>query len=127
MTKTELREALDRNAHRIIEQHRIIAQAQAHLVTLEAQRDALRAEVPVAKPRIDTLQPGATVQLLFHGRYGDFMTQTFVGISGTGDDRRATFHDDTTGDWDAYRYEGGWAYGTSAERLQLIAVEGVEL
>jgi hypothetical protein len=50
----------------------------------------------------------------------------FLGIDGEGDDRRAVFAQFDCGGntfgWSAYRYNGGWAYGSSAERLSLVAV-----
>lgn len=71
--------------------------------------------------RIDRLQPGAQVTLRFHGSMGNETHDeraTFQGIVGEGDDRLAQFDG-----WEAYRYRGHWAYGTSADRLSLISVE----
>lgn len=81
------------------------------------------------KPRIDTLTPGDTVRLLYAGSatFGNGPHEgeaVFLGISGAGDARRATFRD-TTGrqiTWEAYRYNGHWAYGSSAEPLRLLEV-----
>jgi hypothetical protein len=85
--------------------------------------------------RIDQLQPGTEVTLRFHGSLGN-VTQdepaVFGGITGEGDERRAHFTsveknaDDVaeTYEWEAYRYSGRWAYGTSADRLQLVEVKG---
>ena len=78
--------------------------------------------------RIDQLTPGTKVTLGF--TYGEEPAQ-FVGITGTGEARRAMFisHFDTPLDgalsmrWEAYRFEGHWAYGTSAEPLRLLAIE----
>lgn len=74
-------------------------------------------------PRIDTLKAGSTVELVF--RYG-VERAVFLGITGTGDDRRARFLqlnvDGEPYEWEAYRYNGRWAYGTSADRLTLYAV-----
>jgi hypothetical protein len=125
MTKTELRDALAYNDRRRTAQYRIIEDAQRKLAELDAERATLEATVPVAKPRLDTLPAGTRVTLALHGWAGsvEYMTQTFVGITGAGDERRATFNDEMTGDWDAYRYEGGWAYGSSAQRLQLLEVQ----
>jgi hypothetical protein len=74
--------------------------------------------------RIDSLKPGTKVVLQF-GRefqFGDAEQEeaTFLGIEGTGDDRRAKFRQDF--DWEAYRYNGRWAYGTSAESLRLVRI-----
>lgn len=80
------------------------------------------------RPRIDRLTPGTPVTLLFTGedRIGSAL---FLGITGDGDKRHAHFvSTSTTGDlgvartytWEAYRYRGAWAYGTSADRLTLV-------
>lgn len=87
----------------------------------------LKKEVKMAnKIRIDQLQAGQEVTLKFHGSksignepYEE--THTFLGIVGEKDDRRAVFSDGST-QWEAYRYNGGWAYGSSAERLSLVSV-----
>lgn len=72
--------------------------------------------------RIDSLKAGDKVRLEFCGSrslgnapYVDDCV--FEGITGAGDDRRAIF-----GDWEAYRFRGGWAYGSSAEPLRLLEV-----
>ncbi len=84
-------------------------------------------DVPKAapRPRIDTLTVGTKVRLDFGGDYEE--EATFMGITGTGDDRRATFesvdedrHDVYT--WQAYRYNRRWAFGTSAQTLSLVKV-----
>jgi hypothetical protein len=78
--------------------------------------------------RIDNLTPGTTVTLRFNGPKSlgnapweeEFL---FLGIEGSGDDRHARFtSDDLSGAWEAYRYNGHWAYGSSAERLSLIGI-----
>lgn len=70
--------------------------------------------------RIDSLQPNETVTLQFHGSksLGNepyLLEATFEGIIGTGEERRAQFDE-----VEAYRYNGHWAYGTSAEKLSLV-------
>lgn len=79
--------------------------------------------------RIDSLTPDTEVTLRFHHRGNSYdEAATFLGISGEGDDRRARFRSaDTetltagrTYEWEAYRYNGHWAYGTSADRLSLV-------
>jgi hypothetical protein len=80
--------------------------------------------------RIDKLKSGTQVTLKFHGSksLGNdpyIEDAIFVGIYGVGDDRRARFMSanatiGNTGGWDAYRFNGHWAYGTSAERLSLV-------
>lgn len=87
--------------------------------------------------RIDSLTPGTRVRLKFcaeyQGKGGEHEDDAvFVKLEGTGDDRRATFrtYDEQTRErtgrefyeWDAYRFNGRWAYGTSAETLRLVAV-----
>lgn len=80
--------------------------------------------------RIDSLKPGTTVTLKFHGSksLGNdpyIQDAVFLGVYGVGDDRRARFMSVEAkiydpGGWDAYRFNGHWAYGTSAERLTLV-------
>jgi hypothetical protein len=72
--------------------------------------------------RIDSLKAGDKVRLEFCGSRSlgnDGYTDdcVFEGIIGEGDARRAKFDD-----WEAYRYRGGWAYGSSAEPLRLLEV-----
>lgn len=82
--------------------------------------------------RIDSLKPNSRITLQFNGRGGNRTRREpalFLGVTGTGDDRRAKFRsfDDynfRTYEWEAYRFEGFWAYGSSADRLQLISVDG---
>jgi len=92
-------------------------------------------------PRIDSLKLDTKVTLRFHngsgytdrhntqGAYDEQVV--FLGIEGQGDERTARFTEpnfpentDKSWTWEAYRHNGGWAYGSSAERLQLIAVHG---
>ena len=73
--------------------------------------------------RIDSLKTGSRVTVKFHGskNLGNESwtdTVTFYGITGEGDYRVARFDN-----WYAYRYNGRWAYGSSAERLSLVDVE----
>jgi hypothetical protein len=75
--------------------------------------------------RIDRLTPGTNVTLGFdHGTE----PATFIDFADNEGDPRATFEsmDIDTGRtyrWEAYRYNGHWAYGTSADRLRLVGVE----
>lgn len=76
-------------------------------------------------PRIDKLQPGSFVELDFNGKYQEFAV--FLGISGEGDKRYAKFaqpqaRGDQMFEWEAYRFNGGWKFGSSAERLSLVRV-----
>lgn len=78
-----------------------------------------------ASPRIDKLPALAKVLLDFcDGRGED--EAVFVGVVGEGDDRRARFlSTDSEGgayEWEAYRYGGRWAWGTSADRLRVLEV-----
>lgn len=74
--------------------------------------------------RIDSLKPNTPVLLKFtHGTE----EATFLALVGEGDSRRARFIQcsETPGElfeWEAYRYQGHWTYGTSAERLSLVAI-----
>lgn len=43
-----------------------------------------------------------------------------VKVEGEGDDQRATFLDNEIGEWEAYRWNGRWAYGSSCEPLRVI-------
>lgn len=81
---------------------------------------------------IDTLTPGREVNLRFYGSpdignlpYDE--SAVFLGITGSGEERRARFEtvgeDDRLIEWEAYRFEGDWAYGTSAQLLRAIAEE----
>lgn len=77
--------------------------------------------------RIDSLVTGDKVVLEFTGSMGNSGytdTVVFKGIEGEGDKRRATFADvyDASSEWQAYRYNGYWAYGSSADRLRLLEV-----
>lgn len=72
--------------------------------------------------RIDSLKAGDKVRLLFAGSRSlgnDSYEETviFHGIEGEGEKRRAKFDE-----WEAYRFRGGWAYGSSAEKLSLLEV-----
>jgi len=74
--------------------------------------------------RISSLQTGESVTLRFHGskKLGNEThdnAAAFVEIRETGDDAVAVF--DLDGMLvEAYRFNGRWAYGTSAERLSLV-------
>lgn len=73
---------------------------------------------------IDTLTPGEAVRLGFV-EYGS-EPAIFIGIEGEGEERLATFESKDADNghtyrWQAYRYCGHWAYGTSADHLRLVA------
>lgn len=81
----------------------------------------------MGRPMIDKLIPGTITMLRFKGR--TFEYAKFIGITGDGDSRRAEFEQfNPSGEkfrWEAYRYNGGWAYGTGADRLGVEHVYGV--
>jgi hypothetical protein len=91
--------------------------------------------------RIDRLTPGTHVTLMFCNgsqRSERIEPAIFLGIVGEGTDRRAEFVQFTehpftkqaevgetgrgTYIWQAYRYLGTWAYGSSADMLRLVSV-----
>ncbi len=45
----------------------------------------------------------------------------FVGFSGEGEDRRATFRNEDGSTWDAYRFNNRWCVGSSADGAKLYA------
>lgn len=82
--------------------------------------------------RIDKLIPGDLVTLGFCGSDNKVHTEepaVFLGHIGYGVTRRAEFAqvDRDNGnriyEWETYRYNGGWAYGSSAERLRLLSLD----
>lgn len=82
-----------------------------------------------AKPRIDTLVIGQVVTLNFADRYTQNLV--FGGIKGDGDDRRAKFIgvyvEGNAYDFEAYRVNGRWCFGSSAERLYLDEVTDINV
>lgn len=84
----------------------------------------------MSTPRLDKITPGSVVTLQFHEGAGQDSyedTVLFLGVEGSGNERRAKFMSQTGGTatytWEAYRYNGRWAYGTSADRLSVICVD----
>jgi hypothetical protein len=75
---------------------------------------------------IDNLKPGEVVELAFNpGKRNEYCEyHVFLGILDEGEERRAAFagigHRGMY-EWEAYRYEGRWAFGTSADRLSLYS------
>lgn len=75
--------------------------------------------------RFDTVPAHTLVTVRFQQWAGRSYTEQvfFLGIRGEGDDRRAGFvSTDSQGklyDWEAYRSDGRWVYGSSAQRLTL--------
>jgi hypothetical protein len=85
--------------------------------------------------RIDNLKIGTEIVLRFHEGSGYHDERgIFLGIEGTGEDRRARFETDNATpnfgslsgaySWSAYRSTNNkfWAYGSSEQRLQLIEI-----
>lgn len=75
--------------------------------------------------QIAKLTPGAKVVLDFAGKYTE--EAEFVRLTGEGEDRTATFRskshrDGSEYDWDAYRVNNRWVFGSSAQRLSLVAI-----
>lgn len=74
--------------------------------------------------RLDEYNAGETPKLRFYsngsGRSSSYVEDhhTIVSKSGKGEARTITFRDFKNGfEWEAYRYRGRWAYGSSAARL----------
>ena len=76
--------------------------------------------------RISSKNVGTKFHLLFDkntrftGPVQDMEDVLLVKIEGEGDDQRATFKDNEIGEWEAYRYNGRWCYGSSCEPLRVI-------
>jgi hypothetical protein len=78
--------------------------------------------------RIDHLVPGSFVELEINE--ASVEQAMFVRIDGSGEHRHAVFCQiltTTTGaprtyEWEAHRYNGHWAYGTSSQPLRLERV-----
>jgi hypothetical protein len=76
--------------------------------------------------RISPKNIGSTFHLLFDkntrftGPVDDRKDNVLVRIEGEGDDKRAVFNDPEIGEWEAYRWNGRWAYGSSCEPLRVI-------
>ncbi len=86
--------------------------------------DAIGYQCQANVMRIDKLVSGTVAKLKFHGSRGNqgYIEEFyFLGIDGKGDDRTAEFqYIEGEMTWKAYRYNGRWAYGTSADRLSLV-------
>lgn len=79
--------------------------------------------------RIDNLKPG-TIVVLDTG-YDEPERAIFLGIDGEGDEREARFAQFLAGpgpariqEWQAYRFNGRWAYGSGASALKLVDTLG---
>lgn len=113
-------------------------QLAGHLELLEASLKSLKAAIeytaakatpPAAKPaqkRISAKYVGEKLNLAFHGTYDRTVDEhTLIKLEGEGDDARATFRDVSGMEWEAYRYNGRWAYGSGAHRLTVVQEDGV--
>jgi len=74
--------------------------------------------------RISTKNVGEIFELHFHGGMNQDRWDFYrlIKVEGKGDDARATFQDlepNETFEWEAYRFNGHWAYGSSANRLSV--------
>ena len=75
--------------------------------------------------KIDDLEPGTAVLLEMHNRSEATEEHAlFLGVTGEGDSRRAHFSQmlkpGASFDWEAYRFGGRWAYGSSADRMRVV-------
>lgn len=100
-----------------------VALLESSIATLKAWTPAKVAAVEASTPakRISAKYVGETLTLAFYGPY-DRTTEehTLVKFEGAGDDARATFRDVSGMEWEAYRFKGRWAYGSSANRLTVV-------
>lgn len=73
---------------------------------------------------LDRIATGSLLKLGLHSNSHGVMEEVvlFNGIIGEGDDRRAKFTDGNGLQWDAYRYSNRWAWGSSANRVQVLGV-----
>ncbi len=84
-------------------------------------------QVAPVKPQIKSLKPGQQLILTFKNASNKVISEeeaTFVSYAKNGDEQTATFSqvNPTTGktyEWDAYRFQNRWVYGSSAEPLSI--------
>ena len=80
--------------------------------------------------QIDRLEPGTAVLLEMFNRSEALPPEhaLFLGVVGEGESRRAHFSQmlkpGASFDWEAYRFGGRWAYGSSADRMRVVGVLG---
>lgn len=78
--------------------------------------------------RIDHLEPNSRVILELQSTWhttGGTEIAFFLGVEGEGDERVARFRQIDTAtlesyEWEAYRFEGRWAFGSGANRLSCL-------
>jgi len=74
--------------------------------------------------QIARLTPGEACVLKFQTSNGAFTEDVkFVSLSEDGQSAIFRSHDDDNApayDWEAYRFQGRWCYGSSAQRLSLV-------
>jgi len=79
--------------------------------------------------QIARLTPGQDVTLKFTTRNGFYTEDNrFVGLTDGGERATFTTHaadEGTPYNWDAYRFQGRWVYGSSAQRLSLVVARPV--
>jgi hypothetical protein len=100
-----------------------LADAEAALADAEDAYAAAKAAPKAPALRINAANVGRVLTLGFHSPYNPFEQDAkLLKLEGEGDDARATFKDEDGMEWEAYRYNGRWAYGSSANRLQVLGV-----
>ena len=84
----------------------------------------------MAAIRLDKLAEGTGVMLNFHvgKRIVETSEARFVRMEGEGEDRHAVFRSrgrkgkNGWYEWEAYRYKGRWAYGSSADLITVHSI-----
>lgn len=73
--------------------------------------------------RFDKITPGSIIEVAIGGTEE---TVFFLGVTGTKDDREANFTQRAPQgdlyDWSAYRFNGRWVYGSSADPIKPVSV-----
>jgi hypothetical protein len=73
--------------------------------------------------RISKKNEGQLFHLRFNSPYNPYEmkdVKLLEVFKGDRDEERARFEDPEIGEWEAYKYNGRWAYGSSADRLSVI-------
>lgn len=103
-----------------------VSSLENNIRTLRAWTPAKQSAAAAAAPakRISAANVGRVLHLAFHSPHAPTdEDHTLVKLEGKGDDARATFRDVSGMEWQAYRFNGRWAYGSSANRLQVLEVK----
>lgn len=74
--------------------------------------------------RLDKIPAGSVVTWT-DPRFNFEENAIFLGIEGTGNDRKAKFvsragSSGSTYNWSAYRFNGRWSYGSSADYMKIL-------